>query len=274
LMFVNNVLYLSTGDGGSGCDPANNAQSSTTITGKILRIQLGYPSASDFNYTSVAPTAVAGEFCGKNLSRQQQGLTLPCQEVFVKGMRNPYRCSVYQTDIYCGDVGQGTREEVDVISTTATTIANYGWDIFEGVGGAIGQGCTGSSLRCPLNTNKTVNKVTYTCPIAQELHRQHWHALIGGFVCNHCGPQELHRKYLYADYLLPQSLRALDLDNKYAKSSLVVSVCANATNCVVQSPSVPLSWMLFSFGQDASSRIFLIHAFNGLYRITQSSYCH
>src|SRR3954449_11297025 len=54
-------------------------------------------------------------------------------EVYVKGMRNPYRWSFdRQTgDIYVGDVG-GINEEIDYVPAARARGANLGWNCFSG----------------------------------------------------------------------------------------------------------------------------------------------
>jgi len=69
-------------------------------------------------------------------------------EVYVKGMRNPYRWSFdRQTgDIYVGDVG-GINEEIDYLPAASARGANLGWNCFSGT--AIQTGCTPSAPYFP-----------------------------------------------------------------------------------------------------------------------------
>jgi glucose/arabinose dehydrogenase len=69
-------------------------------------------------------------------------------EVYVKGMRNPYRWSFdRQTgDIYVGDVG-GINEEIDYLPAASARGANLGWNCFSGT--AVQTGCTPSPPYVP-----------------------------------------------------------------------------------------------------------------------------
>lgn len=282
------ILFLSVGDGGSGCDPQNSSQNPKRLLGKVLRIDVGTGSAANYNYTvpesnPLKPSKTKRvEMCGKNLARQRARTTNPCREVWVKGLRNPYRCSLDRLDpqsqfrITCGDVGQGRLEEVDLIPTRPTgRVLNYGWDVFEGNKGAVGNGCTGTKQTCPLGRIRTMQRIAYVCPIAVEAQSNGWASLIGGYVCRTCGDPQLVGKFLYADFMLEKSLRAVAVRDGLAKVSVPVKLCTNSSVCVVQANAVPLDsdWMVFSFAEDNLGRISLIHAALGMYRITNPEHC-
>ena len=112
-------LYWSTGDGGSGGDPPNNAQQLNNMLGKILRIDVnsgspyGIPTSNPF-YSSINP----------NIKK----------EIWAYGLRNPWRISFDSLthDLYIGDVGQSAREEVDFQAAGNAGGQNYGWRVMEG----------------------------------------------------------------------------------------------------------------------------------------------
>ena len=116
-------LYIATGDGGSGNDPGNNSQTITNnLLGKILRVDIegdDFPGDASRNYS--VPTS--NPFVGQ----------VGDDEIFVYGLRNPYRCSFDRDtgDLWIGDVGQNAREEIDVIPA-GTSGQNYGWRLREG----------------------------------------------------------------------------------------------------------------------------------------------
>ena len=91
------------GDGGSAGDPGNRAQNMNQRLGKLLRID---------------PLRRGAKW-------QIVGL----------GLRNPWRFSFDRAngDLYIGDVGQGSWEEIDYRPRAQiSSLANYGWKAFEG----------------------------------------------------------------------------------------------------------------------------------------------
>lgn len=107
-------LYLSTGDGGGGGDQPNNAQNTNVLLGKILRLSVNTSATAPFY------TIPAGNPYGN--------------EIFALGLRNPFRWSFdrLNNDMWIGDVGQGSWEEIDHRAADSTNGANYGWRCYEG----------------------------------------------------------------------------------------------------------------------------------------------
>jgi glucose/arabinose dehydrogenase len=111
-------LYAAPGDGGGSNDPANNAQNINQLLGKVLRIDINVAA------NSTAPYAIPPD-------NPFAGATAGADEIYAFGMRNPYRFSFDRggtNQLWAGDVGQGSLEEVDII----TKGGNYGWRIMEG----------------------------------------------------------------------------------------------------------------------------------------------
>ncbi|MBA4062949.1 MAG: hypothetical protein C0501_04435 [Isosphaera sp.] len=137
------LLYIAKGDGGAGNDPGNRAQNvgddsnSTTANptgagdvspgwfGKIHRIDVGVGSAALVDQFPADPLR------NYSIPADNPFVGLPGRdEIFAFGLRNPYRISFDRGTglLYAGDVGQGAREEIDIVVKGG----NYGWRPFEG----------------------------------------------------------------------------------------------------------------------------------------------
>jgi glucose/arabinose dehydrogenase len=112
------LLYIGMGDGGSGGDPFNNAQRLGTLLGKMLRIDPRPGRGARYRVPRSNP------FVGRPGR----------DEIYALGLRNPWRFSFDRAtgDLYIGDVGQSSREEVDYARRGAARGRNYGWSCFEG----------------------------------------------------------------------------------------------------------------------------------------------
>jgi glucose/arabinose dehydrogenase len=110
-------LYIGTGDGGSAGDPNNRAQDRLSLLGKILRIDV----ESGQRPYSVPP------------SNPFADLDDAQPEIWALGLRNPWRFSFDREtgDLYIGDVGQNSFEEVNVQLASSNGGENYGWRTFE-----------------------------------------------------------------------------------------------------------------------------------------------
>lgn len=110
------MLYWGIGDGGGGGDPLGAGQDITTPLGSLLRID---PQGGD-------PYEVPSD----NPFVDQDDAT---PEIWASGLRNPWRFSFDREagELYIADVGQNTREEVNVVDHDLAG-ANYGWNLMEG----------------------------------------------------------------------------------------------------------------------------------------------
>jgi Glucose / Sorbosone dehydrogenase/FG-GAP-like repeat len=121
-----NNLYIATGDGGAGNDagaghiePGGNAQNKGTLLGKMLRVHVNSAAGT----ASIPPD---NPFVGVSGARP---------EIWLYGLRNPFRNSFDRLggNMFIGDVGQSTREEIDVQKASNPGGGeNYGWRVREG----------------------------------------------------------------------------------------------------------------------------------------------
>jgi glucose/arabinose dehydrogenase len=106
-------LYIFLGDGGSGNDPGNRAQTLSNVHGKIHRIDVD----NGISIPRSNPFAGSPEL----------------NSIWPYGLRNPWRASFDRLngDLYIGDVGQGDREEVSWQPGNSVGGENYGWRCME-----------------------------------------------------------------------------------------------------------------------------------------------
>ncbi|HEV7239907.1 MAG TPA: PQQ-dependent sugar dehydrogenase [Thermoanaerobaculia bacterium] len=163
-------LYIGMGDGGSGGDPGNRAQSLATLLGKMLRIDV------NGNPYSVPPS---NPFVNNTAARP---------EIWSLGLRNPWRFSFDRAsgDLWIADVGQGEWEEVDVQPATSIGGENYGWRRMEGTH------CFNPSSNCD-----TGNLVL---PVLEYNHSSGACSVTGGYVYRGAALPRLQGMYIYGDY--------------------------------------------------------------------------
>lgn len=111
-------LYAGLGDGGSTRDEDGNAQNPLSPFGKLLRIDVE---------SGAVPYAVPPS----NPFVNTPGF-LP--EIWAMGLRNPWKFSFDSAtgDLYIGDVGEASREEVNFQPWYSPGGENYGWNLKEG----------------------------------------------------------------------------------------------------------------------------------------------
>lgn len=166
-------LYLGTGDGGGGGDPARNAQNLNSLLGKLLRLDVS--------------SATAAQRYAIPLSNPYAGRTDRRGEIWAAGLRNPWRFTFDGTQTIIADVGQDQREEVDIVAASAGGL-NYGWNITEGTACYNATSCDRSGLTAPAFDYEHGANNANGCSIT------------GGFVYRGTALPELAGRYFYSDY--------------------------------------------------------------------------
>lgn len=173
-------LYTTTGDGASGArftdgDEFGNAQNMASVKGKILRF--------DVNSTNIIP--IENPF-------QQPNDNIP-DEIIASGLRNPWKFSFDRQsgDLWIGDVGQDSYEEVDFVPYGSFESRNFGWSCFEG-------NMPHLSQNCPSNQNTlTMPIIDYPC---YNFNGNLPASVTGGYVYRGTKYPALNGYYCYADY--------------------------------------------------------------------------
>ena len=126
------LLYIGTGDGGSGGDPGNRAQNKQLLLGKMLRIDIDNPTNGN-NYGIPADNPYLGDAGGLD-------------EIWAIGLRNPFKYDFdpASNDLWIADVGQNAVEEIDRVDYTEADL-NYGWRCYEGSSPFNTTGCPAAS---------------------------------------------------------------------------------------------------------------------------------
>lgn len=173
-------LYVGTGDGGGGCNDnkPGKPQDVSSPLGKILRLD---PNAAPPYAAPGNPFATGGD-----------------ARVYHYGFRNPYRFGFDRAtgDLYIGDVGQITYEEVD-FAPAGTSGLNFGWPKFEGDHADV---CPGFSLRAGSTTTKPIVDIFRKDNNAPPPFGD-YRSVIGGRVYRGSALPSLVGVYLFGDYV-------------------------------------------------------------------------
>ncbi|RRQ47647.1 glucose sorbosone dehydrogenase [Maribacter algicola] len=217
-------LYIASGDGGSGGDPDGNAQNLGNLLGAILRIDVDN-TGNGLNY------AIPNDnpFVDTENARP---------EIYAYGLRNPWRFSfdVRNGNLWTGDVGQGEKEEINIIESGG----NYGWNILEGTSCYNAMDCDDSG--------------TIT-PVFEYDHSNNDRSVTGGYVYRGSLNPSLVGYYIYGDFI---SGRIWALDN--VSGSM-------ASNKLLFETSLPIA----SFGTDQENELYICSFDGNIYKIVEQS---
>jgi glucose/arabinose dehydrogenase len=229
-------LYIGMGDGGSDYtggdqqgDPHRNGQNLHVLLGKMLRIQPRMPDGSLPPAGAAYAIPSDNPFVGRSGARP---------EIWAFGLRNPWRFSFDRTtgDLWIGDVGAGSREEVDLQPSTSKGAENYGWNAMEG---------TAAHREPPPDA---------VPPVYEYDHRGGQCAVTGGFVYRGTAIPDLAGWYVYGDYCTG------------TVSALRLLVDGSHRVYVASGADIP---QLSSFGHDQQGELYVMSLERGVYKLTQ-----
>lgn len=217
-------LYIGLGDGDGSApgDPLNYAQNPGLLQGKMLRIKV----ATNGTYT-IPPTNPFKDSANYR------------KEIWAVGLRNPWRFSfdAVNGNLWIGDVGEGTWEEVDVQKKASKGGENYGWHCYEGDAAYNTTGCKPSAYY-------TYPNYEYThagSPVADC-------AITGGYVYRGKKYADLYGKYFFTDFC----------------SGIIRSLTPNG-NTLVEKDEVSTGgyYSLTSFGEDSKKELYVVGSAGG-----------
>lgn len=227
---VDSFLYIGFGDGGASNDPGHRGQDSTTLLGKMLRIDVDGGS----------PYAVPGD----NPFVSSPGWR---PEIWALGLRNPWRYSFDRDngDLWIADVGQDAWEEIHYQASSSTGGENYGWRFREGAH------CFNPSVGCE-------GLAVMTDPIYEYGHSftPVRCSITGGYVYRGCAMPDMQGRYFYSDFCSGEIW-------SFRFNGVAVSDSVDHTD-ELNADSLGLS----SFGEDHNGELYLVaHAIGKVFKI-------
>ena len=234
------LLYIATGDGGSGNDPQNNAQDITNeLLGKMLRIDVNgddFPGDSNRNY-AIPPSNPFVGVTGDD-------------EIWAYGLRNPWRNSFDRAtgDLIIGDVGQNAREEIDFQRADSEGGENYGWRLREG------------TIRTPtggVGGNPPPGAIEPVYDYGHGGGQFQGNSVTGGYVYR--GPIEsLQGQYFFGDFI-NSKIWSIEIDRD--SGNMVDGSLVDRTGQFGNISSIA------SFGEDAVGNLYVASIFGRIYKI-------
>lgn len=212
-------LYFGLGDGGGAGDNdaghtlgLGNGQDPTNQFGTILRydVDAGFTPPSSNPYFGMAGFL---------------------DEIYAYGLRNPWRFSFDQGgthQLFCGDVGQGEVEEIDLIEAGD----NLGWRRMEG------STCFNPSTGCQTGS--------LVLPIHEYTHTGGRISVTGGYVYRGSQFPNMFGKYFFADY----------------GTGEIWSLEETSPGVWEETPELDTSFQISSFGEDEEGELYVCQ-FNG-----------
>jgi hypothetical protein len=233
-------LYIGLGDGGYAGDPEKNGQNIQTLLGTILRLDVD--GETPYTIPSDNP------FYDHKKARP---------EIYCYGLRNPWRFSFDREtgDLYIGDVGQSSWEEINYVPLKDAAGSNFGWNLMEGsYCYPPGENCRMDQLTYPIF--EYPNNANYIKTlIGWDQNDTQGCSITGGYVYRGLSIPELVGKYIFGDYCTGKiwsfqvsSGKILD----YTQWDIV---------------GIKKDFYLSSFGEDGNGELYLLNHTGDIYKI-------
>jgi glucose/arabinose dehydrogenase len=213
------LLYIAIGNGGETAA----SHDTTLLRGKVLRL-LPDPERTTYAIPGTNPLLDGWE-----------------PEILDTGFRNPWRIALdpCTDDLYVGDVGNATAEEINVIRA-GDHGRDFGFPAYEGT--------ERTCDKCESNGTETMPLIEYNHDVGC--------AVIGGVVYRGHAIPALRGMYLYSD-LCGGTFNAFRYDGSEAKDAVDLSLDLNP-DAIDQ---------ISSFGTDAGGEVYVTSLHNRVYRI-------
>lgn len=212
-------LYIALGDGGGGGDTYRNGQDPFTLLGAVLRLDVG--GAEGYAVPADNPFADGED---------------GAPEVWLWGLRNPWRFSFDGDTMWIADVGQGSWEEITVVGLDRGG-ANLGWPVLEGT-----HCFEGPESRCEDND--------FIDPVHEYSHEGGRCSVTGGYVYRGSEYPDLDGVYFFGDYCSAEIMAIRVVDGEVVDSRVFATGLEH----------------LRSFGVDHDGELY-ITAGDGVYRL-------
>lgn len=229
---TNHYLYVGLGDGGNACDPLLAGQTLSNKLGKMLRIDVNAGPSGDLENPFAPSSNPYVGVSGDDL-------------IWSLGWRNPFRWSFDRDigDMYVGDVGQNTIEEISFEPASSTGGLNFGWNAREG------------SIDTPCGTTSPVLPGMID-PITEYSHSGQSASVSGGNIYRGQLYGSLFGRYFFADFERGDVWSCVP-------SSTSISDLQDHTNILN-----PNDQNIVAFGEDGNGELYIIEFSGTVSRIT------
>lgn len=221
-------LYVGLGDGGSGGDPQQNGQNLSTLLGAILRIDVTRDNSEQRTANYGIPND--NPFVGTSGARG---------EIWVYGLRNPWRFSFDREtgDLWIGDVGQGSWEEIDLVPAGSAGGDNFGWNVYEATH--------------PFADDAAAKVADFVMPTI-EYGRDAGSSVTGGYVYRGSASPGLAGAYIYGDFVSGRIWALRLSDDESTESALLAET----------------DFAISSFAEDDEGELYVIDFGGAVYRLS------